>query len=200
MEDIASEAFPSRLPHLIQRTTPPLRCTKLTSVQHMEPSARTTPLLESPPEEDLDHLSDDAGCRRKLPRLKPEHIEISADALSHGLIPLRTPADDFPQDCSSIRSQKMMQQDAVPSESRKSQYFKHACTVEPFLFTLVNVAEPSQTSRPFRITVSDEALRNPFLTASKVMSIEKWRHQVQFQDTCFRQTPSNWMFKLADFE
>ncbi|KAI9620040.1 hypothetical protein H4Q26_014022 [Puccinia striiformis f. sp. tritici PST-130] len=200
MEDIASEAFPSRLPHLIQRTTPPLRCTKLTSVQHMEPSARTTPLLESPPEEDLDHLSDDAGCRRKLPRLKPEHIEISADALSHGLIPLRTPADDFPQDCSSIRSQKMMQQDAVPSESRKSQYFKHACTVEPFLFTLVNVAEPSQTSRPFRITVSDEALRNPFLTASKVMSIEKWRHQVQFQDTCFRQTPSNWMFKLADFD
>ncbi|KNE96325.1 hypothetical protein PSTG_10444 [Puccinia striiformis f. sp. tritici PST-78] len=200
MEDIASEAFPSRLPHLIQRTTPPLRCTKLTSVQHMEPSARTTPLLESPPGEDLDHLYDDAGCPRKLPRLNPEHIEISADALSHGLIPLRTAADDFPQDCSSIRSQKMMQQDAVPSESRKSQYFKHACTVEPFLFTLVNVAEPSQTSRPFRITVSDEALRNPFLTASKVMSIEKWRHQVQFQDTCFRQTPSNWMFKLADFD
>ncbi|EFP84455.1 uncharacterized protein PGTG_10175 [Puccinia graminis f. sp. tritici CRL 75-36-700-3] len=115
-----------------------------------------------------------------------------ADALHHDVRSQQTrPSDEAHRGRSLAYSATVVRPAVLESEEQKSHYFKRASVLQPFLFTPTTIkpgqdfpTKKSSVPKPLapRFNMSEEALRNPFMKASKSFAIHKWRTQVSLSD------------------
>ncbi|OAV93533.1 hypothetical protein PTTG_00852 [Puccinia triticina 1-1 BBBD Race 1] len=133
------------------------------------------------------------SCPAPAPDASPSpHLRGAiADALSNDIRPSPMRAQKAAPRRAVANSSLPASRQAILASEEEKVHFKRAVALQPFVFTPVNrdlapssrrKPVPYPKANPIRISVTDDLLANPFMPASKVFAIHKWRVQVHLQD------------------